>query len=253
MLLVEYGESGDYDNYNDLATASCLREMYYIAASERYRLPYWPQLTRLSFSRKFPNYFDRAFRTKLYRRVAEALKSTVTEIFDDLGEQIAFIPPFAAIVLERSSTPQDIVSKIMEVRGEYKNLRRNMMEIEQARQDAISIAERKKLREKERLMLDYAAKSFERPASIRLEGVIRYIPDLLKPISAPHDITKYNADLLLKPAQWLAEWWRKRPIAPVFDLASKVEQVQDYSRLIGQVFGNRFYYAQPWEQVLAVR
>ena len=75
--------------------ASFLREMYYIVVSEQYVLPYWPQFTRLSFSKRFPNYFDATFRTKLFRRVAQALKFTVTEAFDDLGEQVAFIPPFS--------------------------------------------------------------------------------------------------------------------------------------------------------------
>jgi len=221
MVNIERGESGDYDYHDEYNLASVLQDMYYISASEKYELPYCPQFTRLNFSKRFPNYFDMSFRTKLYRRVAEALKSTITEVFDDLNGQIAFVPPFSALVLE------------------------------QARRTSTSIKERKRLREKERLILAGAAASFDRPKTIRLEGVIRYIPELIKPITAPLDPTKYSADLLLKPIQWLAEWWRRRPISRVFDLAAKVEEINEYGRLVNRVFGNRFYYARSWDSVLS--
>jgi hypothetical protein len=225
--------------------------MYYIIASEQYHLPNWPQFTRLRFSQRYPNYFDGPFRTKLYRRVAEALKSTVTEVFDDLNEQIAFIPPFSALVLERSSRPTDIVSNLLSVRDEYRKLRENLAALEQARCSAKSIKDRKRLREKERLLLDSAAGKFEHPKTVGLEGVIRYIPEIVKPVTAPLDPTSYSAALLLKPLQWLAEWWRNRPVAPVFHLASKVDDIEEYSQLVNKVFGNRFYYAEPWETVLS--
>jgi hypothetical protein len=152
---VESMGSGDYeDDHKDLA--SFLREMYYIVVSEQYALPYWPQLTRLSFSKRFPNYFDASFRTKLFRRVAQALKSTVTEAFDDLGEQVAFIPPFSSLVLERSSRPEDIAASLLEVRDKYRKLRQNLIELEQARRNARSIKDRKRIRAKERFILEEA-------------------------------------------------------------------------------------------------
>ncbi len=159
---VESMGSGDYeDDHKDLA--SFLREMYYIVVSEQYALPYWPQFTRLSFSKRFPNYFDATFRTKLFRRVAQALKSTVTEAFDDLGEQVAFIPPFSSLILERSSRPEDIAASLLEVRDKYRKLRKNLMELEQARRSARSIKDRKRIRAKERFILEEGAASFDRP------------------------------------------------------------------------------------------
>ena len=46
------------------------------------------------------------------------------------------------------------------------------------------------------------------------------------------------------------EWWRKRPVAPIFDRATQVENINEYSQLVKRVFGDRFYYAEPWETVL---
>jgi len=242
--------SGNYDDDKE-DRGALLREMYYIVASECYSIPYWPQFTRLRFAKLFPNYFDRSFRTKLFRKVAEAMKCSVTEAFDDLREQVAFVPPFSSVVFERSSRPEDIPHSLLEVRDEYRGLRQNLIELESARQTATSIKERRRLRERQRLILENSAKSFDRPKTVTLEGVIRYLPEIAKPVAAPLNPTSYGAELLLKPVQWISEWWRRRPVAPVFDLAAHVESIADYSKLINKVFGNRFYYAEPWERVFA--
>lgn len=213
--------------------------MYYIYSSEHYRLPYWPEVTRLEFSRKFPNYFNEAIRIQLFRKLAEGLEATVTEVFDDVNGEIAFIPPFSALVLERSKKKTDIVDTILEVREEFGALRQGFAKLEKTRRSAGTLAERRRVRVEQRELLEAAASAYDRPRTLNLEGIIRYIPELIKPVTGPTDPSKYSANLLLQPVEWIVQWWRNRPISMLFDAAKQVGQIKEYEGLVKKHFGDR--------------
>jgi len=231
---IEYHGSGAYE-----FCTSILRDMYYIVTAEHMALPYWPQFSRIEFSKLFPNFFDRSFRLQLYSKLAKALESAVAEVFDDLNQDVALIPPFTSIVLERSNKPEDIIEQIFVVRDEYSGLRRALTHLEHQQQNAKSLKERKQIRLQQKRLLEQAASSFERPASVALQNILRYIPEVLRPALAPTDATRYSADLLLKPVDWVVAWWQRRPVSKLFDLTRRIESIEDYHRLIQKVFGNR--------------
>ena len=217
---------------------SIMRDMYYVLAAETFGIPYWPQLTRRKFTSQFPNYLNENQLLQLYSQLAKEFKATVTDIFDDHKEELTFVPPFASLVLARSSKPQDIVDRILEVRDEYAGLRQKLSDLEEERSHATSIAERLEVRKRQKYFLNELASAFDRPSSINLEGVIRYIPQLMKPAMKPTDPTSYSAELLLLPARQLILWWKRRPIAKFFVLADKLKQTEEYPTLIQRLFGD---------------
>jgi hypothetical protein len=229
---IEYSGSGSYEEGTSL-----LRDMYYVYAAEAFRLPYWPQMGRIEFAKHFPNRFDKDTRTALYQKMADALKATVAEVAADFEESIAYIPPFASLVLKRSRTPADIIVRMFELREETRHLRERLTQLDNERLAAASLAQRSSLIQKRRELLAQMGKAFERTDSVRFQNIIRYIPDLIRPALNPMDPTKYSANLLLQPVEWILSWWRKRPVAMFLDVSGRVAKMPDYKDLVAKVFG----------------
>lgn len=232
IAAIEYGSSGAYEDGTSL-----LRDMYYVYAAEAFRLPYWPQMGRIEFAKHFPNRFDKDTRTALYQKMAGALKATVADVAADFEESIAYIPPFASLVLERSSKPADIIIQIFDLRAEMRALRERLSQLENERLVAASLAERRALIQKRSELLAQMSKAFERTDSVRFQNIIRYIPDLIQPALNPMDPTKYSANLLLQPVEWILRWWRKRPVSMFLDVSGRVAKMHDYKDLVTKVFG----------------
>jgi hypothetical protein len=144
------------------------------------------------------------------------------------------------LVLERSKDPEDIIEQIFIVRDEYSKLREGFVNLENERQSAKSLKERKKIRLRQRMLLEKAASSFEPSATVTLQNIVKYVPELLKAAIAPTSPTNYSADLFLKPTDWIVEWWQKRPVSKLFNLSRRIEKIEDYHKLIQKVFGSRF-------------
>jgi hypothetical protein len=227
-----YSGSGAYRAYS-----SVLRDMYYVLAAEAFELPYWPQATRREFASNFPNFLSKGALLQLYTRLAEAFRSTVTDVYDDHKDEVAFIPPFSTLVLQRARDTSEIPAKIVEVRDEYADLRNRLGELDQERAQARTIAGRLKVRKRQRYMLNEVSGAFDRPGVISLEGVVRYVPAVVAPILKPADPTSYTADLLLMPAKQLIRWWRRRPLSKFFRLADCLANTEDYPDLLRRLFG----------------
>lgn len=217
---------------------SILRDMYYICASEQVGLPYWPQFNRLEFARKFPNYWDSfSLRERIYSRLASALSSTVSDVYEDSCYEVAYIPPFSALVLDKCSSPQTFADALLEVRGDYSKLRRQLAALEISRMNSTSLIERRRIRRQQKDLLELAAQSFDKPATVSLEAIIRYIPDVIEAAVSPLNPTKYTEDLLLKPLSWITTWWKQRPISMVFRAANRIAEIERYENLLLKMFG----------------
>ena len=51
------------------------------------------------------------------------------------------------------------------------------------------------------------------------------------------DPTKYSANLLLQPVEWILSWCQKRPVAMFLDVSGRVAKMPDYKDLVAKVFG----------------
>lgn len=230
---LEYAGSGAYEN-----CTTVLRDMYYIYASEYLGVPYYPQFTRIDFAKDFPNYYDTNFKTKLYAQIAKALETTISEVYDDFHEKVAFVPPFSSIILSRSRKPTDIIENILVLRNEFAKTRKGFNELELERLNSSNLRERIKITKRQRQLLEDAAKNFDKLSKINIINTIKYIPEVIKPITAPADPTKYSANLLLQPLELILEWWRKRPIIMMYSLKDKLFEISEYQDLINKLFPN---------------
>jgi len=228
---------------------SMLRDMYYICASEQIGLPYWPQFDRLEFARKFPNYWDSfSLRERVYSRLATALATTVADVYEDSRNEVAYIPPFSALVLDKCSSPQTFADTLLEVRGNYSKLRRQLADLEISRMNSTSLIERRTIRHQQKDLLELAAQSFDKPATVSLEAILRYIPDVVEAALSPLDPTKYTVDLLLKPLGWITTWWKRRPISMVFRAANRIAEIKRYESLLMKMFGVHLPSEADWKR-----
>jgi hypothetical protein len=252
----EYEGSGAYESPHMRKKAfSVLRSMYYIYAAESFMLPYWPQYTRQKFARRFPNYLDTSTRNKLYQILATSFRASVADLFDDQHEHVTLIPPFSTIVFDASRSVEDIPNKLLQVREQFASLRQRMSSLEAERKSARTLKDRRRVLNEIRRLCESAAKRFKQPSTIKLETVLRFVPELtkplLEPVLEPTNPKSYleGFNLLLKSAEWLKQWFSDRPLSPLFDVWAKVDSISDYEKLISKVFGQRFYYAEKLKDV----
>jgi hypothetical protein len=230
---LEYSNSGAYQG-----CLTVLRDMYYIYTSEYLGVPYYPQSTRVDFAKDFPNYYDINFKTKLYAQIARALETTISEVYDDFHDKVAFIPPFSSVILSRSRKPANIIENILELRNEFAKTRKGFNDLELGRLNSTTLRERLKITKRQRQLLEDAAKGFGKLSKLNITKTIRYIPEVINPITDPVDLTKYSANLLMQPLEFILEWWRKRPIIKMYSLKDKLFQISEYQNLINKLFPN---------------
>ena len=51
--------------------------------------------------------------------------------------------------------------------------------------------------------------------------------------------TSYGALLLTQPVDWIRRWWRRRPLAILFRLDSKLPRLSEYRQLVGKLWGEQ--------------
>ena len=179
---------------------------------------------------------DNNFKTKLFTRIAKALKGTVEEVYDDLQMKPSFIPPFSSLVLSRSQKKSGIIKNMLELREEFAETRKGFNEMELHRRGSTNLKERLKISRHQKKLLEDAAKSFDKTSKIDLDATIKYIPGVIQAASSPSDITKYSSSLLLVPYDLLVTWWRKRPVRKMYSIKKKGFEINEYGGLLNNLF-----------------
>jgi hypothetical protein len=133
---IEYHESGVYE-----FCTSVLRDMYYIFVSEALGCSCWPQFNRVHFARRFPNYLGKNTRSKLHLKLANEFEVAVGELNATFGSSFHFVPPFAALVLDRCQSVKEIPNGTLEVRHEFQHLRADIQKLEGEMRDATTFGE----------------------------------------------------------------------------------------------------------------
>lgn len=226
---IEYRQSGAYE-----FCTSVLRDMYYVFASEALGCSYWPQFSRVHFARRFPNYLEKDIRSKLHSKLSNEFEVAVDELNDTFGSSFHFVPPFAALVLDRCRSVKEIPNATLEVRHEFQHLRADMQQLEDEMRSATTFGEMIAVTKRQKKLLDVLGKRFEYQSRVGVEKAIKFIPDLIKPAVNPTNPTSYGASLILQPIEWLTNAIRNRPLLMYFDLKSKVDAIGDYGGLIAK-------------------
>ena len=231
---LDYSGSGAYED-----NMTTFRAMYYAFASEHYRLPYLPSVSVPLMQRPFPNYFQASIREEIYQRLTSALRTAVDKVAQEFEGVTVFVPPISALVLHRASRSAEITSEALALRAEYTAFRRKMHELDNDRLQARSLNERMKaLRHLERLGKE-VARPFDQPSQMKLEAVLRYIPDAADLAANPTNPTGWARLLLNMPTEKLINWYRRRPVAKLVRTARSVGALPDYGSLLAKHFGEQ--------------
>ena len=111
-----------------------------------------------------------------------------------------------------------------------------MCELELKRVAATTLNERLRyVRQIEQLSKE-VARPFENPAQMRLETVLRYIPDALGLAANPTDPSGWARLLLGMPIDALLSWYRRRPVAKLVRIGKTVASLEHYERLLTKHF-----------------
>lgn len=150
------------------------------------------------------------------------------------------LPPFFSILLGRCSSPVDIPQLLVELRDEYSQLRESLSLLEKTLLNSESIAERNEARAYIESIFYAVTNKFDRSRWTTLKGLVDFSNDMISPVADPTNPKSYKTSLLSKPVEWIRNWWLRRPLAQLFDLAREFREVPEYNRLAKKVFRINF-------------
>jgi len=222
-------------------STSALRVMYYIFASEHYKIPFIAPVAARKMQQRFPNYFKPSARTQIYEAIASALKATVSTVMREFEDSVVYIPPFSALVLDRAAAPEGIPSEIFALRAEYSEFRRRMHDLECARVEARSLNERISILSQIQDLGREVARPFEQTSRMKFDTALRYIPSTIDLAANPTSPTQWAKTLLTMPVDALVNWYRRRPVAKLVSDTRTIGEMSDYGALLAKHFGGDLY------------
>lgn len=238
-LLAQVDGLGGYASAGD---ASVKDRMYrgngYLVVAAAHGLDYFPDFDRVPFVAGTLQKTYRSLPRQLYDKIAESLEEPLTG-GDVVAEWTAMstipIPPIAALVLSRASCLKDIPEQLLRVRDEFGGYRRYFGDFKAELQAADTIRERRKLLARYRTLLEEA--SGPRREAVSVTEMLNLTEKAVKVAAAPTLPTSYGALLVTQPVDWISRWWRRRPLAILFRLDSKMPKLPEYQQLAARLWG----------------
>ena len=223
------------------------RSVGYLVVATANGLDYFPDFDRAPFVQ---NLLDKTYHSlplQLYKRIADALDEPLGK-----GELVAEwtlrtqipIPPVSALVLSRVRSLDELPERLLEVRSEFAKYRQYFAEFKTELQAADRVTERVKLQRRYQQLLDAA--SGPKPEMVSTQEMLNLAQKVIQVAAAPQLPQSYSALLLSQPLDWIWRWWRKRPIAVLSRLDSKLPRLSEYQTLIERLWG-----VQVSDQILA--
>jgi hypothetical protein len=238
-LLAQVDALGGYASAGD---ASVQDRMYrgngYLVVAAAHGLDYFPDFDRVPFVAGTLQKTYRSLPRQLYDKIAESLGEPLTG-GDVVAEWTAMstvpIPPVAALVLSRASGLADIPEQLLRVRDEFSGFRRYFGDFKAELQAADTIRERRRLLARYRTLLADASGPGREAVSVT--EMLNLTEKVVKVAAAPALPTSYSALLVTQPADWIRRWWRRRPLAVLFRLDSKMPKLSEYQQLAARLWG----------------
>lgn len=227
--------TGDYGR-----GAYVLRTFLYYGAATENRLSFFPDYPRIPFFDSLVTYIHNSVIMSAYKLFADKLQCEAEDFLKDASPIGLPIPPFASILLKRCKSPADIGSELLALREEYAELRENLIQLDENRASCTNIKERNAARAKVEAIFEAASKKFHRSGYSTFKSITEFAEDVAKPLYNPYDPSSYSSALLMKPVEWLRNWWYRRPLAQFFDLVKEFRLIPEYDKLVKKVFGIEF-------------
>lgn len=227
--------TGGYDR-----GAYVLRTFLYYDAATEYCLSFFPDYPRIPFFDSIVTHINDSVIITAYKLFADKLECEAEDFLVDARPLGLPIPPFTSILLKRCNSATDICSELMSLREEYKELRDNLIHLQENRANCRDIKERNAARTRIEEIFKAASEKFLRSGYSKFKSIVEFGEDIPKVIYNPRRPLAYRSALLLKPIEWLRNWWLQRPLAHFFDLAKEFRAIPEYNRLVKKVFDMEF-------------
>ena len=184
----------------------------------------------------------RSMPVRVYERVAQALDTRFGSRDEFLSEwtldaQLP-IPPITALVLNRSSSLEQIPERLLEIRDEFAKYRHRFREFKSEVQSAETLKERRALEKKFKSLLTEA--SGPDAELISMSEVLNLAEKSVRAAANPLAPQSYSTDLLRQPIEWVRRWWLRRPLAVLFRLDGKLPKLAEYRDMVERLWGKRF-------------
>jgi hypothetical protein len=219
--------------------AYLLRTFIYTSATRRHRIALVPDFPRLPLLSAIVDRLHVSLVEKHFVEISRHLQLEADEFLEESQPVAVPMPPIASIVLARAGSPENIPSALLELRDELSSLRSALVTYEEALRSSTTIEERTRARTS-------MVKTFE-AAERRLGDSERGFTLFKQMLDLAGDGVRvglnwsnpssYRTTLLTQPLEWARAWWRTRPLAQFFDVASEFRRISAYAELVPRLFG----------------
>lgn len=216
-----------------------LRSNGYLIVAAANGLDYFPDFDRMPFVASLSRGLYHSMSVRVYERVAQALDTRFDGRDQFLSEwtldaQLP-IPPITALVLNRSSSLEQIPERLLETRDEFATYRARFRDFKAEIQSAETLKERRALEKKFRALLTEASGP---DAELITTSEVLNLAE--KSIQAGANPLTASSDLLRQPMEVIRRWWLRRPLAVLFRLDSKLPKLVEYRDMVERLWGKRF-------------
>jgi len=227
--------TGEYGPY--ISEVPLLRTFLYWRISEHAKINLYPSSRRIAEIGLLTNHVRKSVARDVAKIMADAFKNSVEVAYFAEPNIPLVLPPTLVIFLDCYRSTRNISAAIDEFRGIFAKTRAVFFEAEQDLASATSIAKRQKIKKRISKSLRLLKTKYDRSDDAFLEALVGFAPEVLKPLSNPLDPTKYSTQLLLKPAEWIWNWWISRPLRHVCSIQKRLVNIMRYETLIQDTLG----------------
>jgi hypothetical protein len=169
-----------------------------------------------------------------YAHISKIFDTTIKEIYADEAEIPVCLPPSLAVFLDIYKGPQSLEETLVKFRKTFEPVRKTFASLQQQFIAERSLGERRKIKRAVENYFKHLPMKYDADTGSSLQAVLSFAPEVIKFLANPHDPSKYSQDLFLKPAEWIREWWLRRPFRHIYRVLKKLEHIRDYEHLLSK-------------------
>ncbi|WP_146075366.1 hypothetical protein [Streptomyces sp. Ru71] len=228
---------GYFESGSVIAGISHLRTFVYWRLSEHANMPFSPSLRRLAEYHRMTEYVRESAQERVYGAVADAFRSTVSEVFEGEQPAILYLPPALALFLETFRRGKDITKSVDHLREEYAPLRKMLAKYQEDISNSATLGQARTAKRKFNESLTRISEKFDNPHPAFVNQALDIVPSVASMAADPLNVEKYAENLVQRPVEWLRNWWLNRPLSPIFKLRDHLLALRDYGNLLQEATG----------------
>jgi len=232
--LISYGASGTHE-----AGVSIIRTLAYICTSRELALPFFPDAFRMPLILSLNEVVKSSLSLQAYSILAKGLHCHAESLLEFDAPIEVPLPPFAALALARSKKPEELIAQVLSLRADMVPFREKFAEMQHSMRTAKTLAAMTRAKQRiERLFEAWANKVSRKfsPSGTVLDRAHYMLPDVADGLSSIQNVQAFGGKLASLGLGRLGEWWRTRPLQPLFNAMSTLEDLEDYGSSLKRLF-----------------